>query len=545
MTLARVIDGWRAYALLTLLSLALYLPGLAALPPTDRDESRFVQASRQMLESNDYLRIRFQDEPRNKKPAGIYWLQAASVDLLSEPASTAMWPYRLPSVLGALAAVLLTFGFGRAWIGREPAFIGAALLAASLGLTVEAHLAKTDAVLLATVAAAQGALGEIYRRSRIGEPTGAALPLVFWTAQGVGLLIKGPITPLVSVLTAGALAIADRDAHWLGRLRFLWGVPLMLLIAGPWLIAITVMTDGGFASESVGKDFIDKLLHGQEAHGAPPGYFLVLALVTFWPGSMALAGAARLAWQRRSETAIRLLVAWAVPFWLLLELVPTKLPHYILPAYPALALLAGRALAKGLVGTRRHWTGRAAWLLWGLVPFGLGAGLLVVTQKLTGGVPVWGTFGIAAAVGCAAVCMIALMRGRVRPGLALAAAAFLWTSAFALILPGIDALWVSRGAAALVTAQERAGRPVVVAGYAEPSIVFLLGTATKLSSAPEAAAIVAKLPNSLILVSNREDSVFRSALEKGGISVDSLGDVSGLNYSNGRAVTLTLYETAR
>lgn len=98
--MTRAIEGWRAYALLALLSLVLYLPGLAALPPTDRDELRFVQASRQMLESSDFLRIRFQDEPRNKKPAGIYWLQAASVDLLSTPASTAMWPYRLPSFLG-------------------------------------------------------------------------------------------------------------------------------------------------------------------------------------------------------------------------------------------------------------------------------------------------------------------------------------------------------------------------------------------------------------------------------------------------------------
>ena len=85
MTLARAIEGWRAYALLTLLSLALYLPGLATLPPTDRDESRFVQASRQMLESDNYLLIRFQDEPRNKKPAGIYWLQAASVNLACPP----------------------------------------------------------------------------------------------------------------------------------------------------------------------------------------------------------------------------------------------------------------------------------------------------------------------------------------------------------------------------------------------------------------------------------------------------------------------------
>lgn len=545
MTLAAAIDGWRAYALLVVLSLALYLPGLASLPPTDRDESRFVQASRQMLESDDFLRIRFQDEPRNKKPAGIYWLQAASVDLLSTPASTAIWPYRLPSVLGAVAAVLLTFGFGQAWVGRTAAFTGAALLAASLGLTVEAHLAKTDAVLLATVVAAQGALGEIYRKYRSDRPTGAALPLLFWVAQGVGILIKGPITPLVSLLAGGALSVADRNARWLGRLHFFWGVPLMLLIAGPWLIAISVATEGGFASESVGKDFLGKLIHGQESHGAPPGYFAVLAFVMFWPGSLALASATRLAWRERGETTIRFLIAWLVPFWFLLELVPTKLPHYALPAYPALALLAGRALVDGGLARHRHWTDLAAWSIWGLVALALGAALVAVPIHFGAGAIPLALALIAIAVGLAGLQLRNLWCGGEPLWSGMGAAVLLWAAGFGVVAPRVDALWVSRSAAALLNAQDRVLRPVVVAGYAEPSLVFLLGTATKLSSAPEAAVILSKLPDSLVLVSDREDAVFRAAIDKSGIAVASLGAVSGLDYSNGRAVTLTLYETER
>ena len=542
MTLSRVIDGWRAYGILALLSLALYLPGLATLPPTDRDESRFVQASRQMLESQDLLRIRFQDEPRNKKPAAIYWLQAASVDLLSTPSSTAMWPYRLPSLLGALAAVLLTFRFGQFWVGRDAAFWGAALLAASLALTVEAHLAKTDAVLLATVVAAQGALGEIYRRSRAGEPTGAGLPLLFWIAQGVGLLIKGPVTPLASLLTAGALAAADRDARWLGRLHFLWGVPLMLLIAGPWLVAIMLATGGGFASESVGRDLLAKLIHGQESHGAPPGTYVIAALITFWPGSLALAGAARLAWRERREIAIRFLIAWVVPFWIVMEIIPTKLPHYVLPAYPALALLAGRALTAG---ARRHWSDVAAWSIWGVVALAFGGALLFLPGRFGATVPVLGVLAVAGALALAGATLLGLSRGKTLPWLALGAAVLIWASGFALILPRIDTLWLSRSAAALVNDQDRVLRPVVVAGYAEPSIVFLLGTATKLANGPEAAVILSKLPQTLVLVGNREDGAFRAALKKDGISVDSLGQVSGFDYSNGHAVTLTLYETAR
>ena len=158
----RALLGWRPYALLVLLCLGLYVPGLVNLPVTDRDEARFVQASRQMLETHDFIAIRFQDEARNKKPGGIYWLQAASVAALSDAASSAIWPYRLPSLLGAAAAVLMTFGMGARLVGRKAAFLGAALLAASLGVGVEAHLAKTDAVLLGCITAAQLALARTY-----------------------------------------------------------------------------------------------------------------------------------------------------------------------------------------------------------------------------------------------------------------------------------------------------------------------------------------------------------------------------------------------
>jgi 4-amino-4-deoxy-L-arabinose transferase-like glycosyltransferase len=67
--------------------LILYAPGLASIPPVDRDEARFAHATRQMLESGDIIPIRFQDEARNKKPIGIRWLQAAVVALFSSPGS--------------------------------------------------------------------------------------------------------------------------------------------------------------------------------------------------------------------------------------------------------------------------------------------------------------------------------------------------------------------------------------------------------------------------------------------------------------------------
>src|SRR5579862_612986 len=158
--------GWRPYTLLAALCLALYLPGMTSIPVLDRDEARFAQATRQMLESGDFLHIRFLNEARNRKPAGIYWLQAAAVRAFSDAQSTAIWPYRLPSLLGAGLAVLLTFGIGRRVLQSDgdpdgaasgTAMIAAVLLATALGVVAEAHIAKTDAALLAALVAGQGA----------------------------------------------------------------------------------------------------------------------------------------------------------------------------------------------------------------------------------------------------------------------------------------------------------------------------------------------------------------------------------------------------
>src|SRR5207237_2017362 len=123
------LTGWRPSALLAALCLLLYLPGIASIPPLDRDEARFAQATRQMLETGDFLRIRYQDEARNKKPAGVYWLQAAAVGALSKADATSVWPYRLVSLLGATAAVLFAYLFGQRIFDRRTALVGAALLA--------------------------------------------------------------------------------------------------------------------------------------------------------------------------------------------------------------------------------------------------------------------------------------------------------------------------------------------------------------------------------------------------------------------------------
>ena len=197
-------------AALVLGCLLLFTSGLDTVPPLDRDEPRFAQASRQMLETGDFIDIRFQDQPRYKKPVGIYWLQAASVSLFGEARETSLWAWRLVSVVGALAAVLSTYWAGRILFDRRAAYTAAAVLGGSLLLAVEAHIAKTDAVLLACIVAAEAALAHAYMAGRrdpptpavgprsgpgTGPSTGLAPALVFWIAIGAGILIKGPVGP--------------------------------------------------------------------------------------------------------------------------------------------------------------------------------------------------------------------------------------------------------------------------------------------------------------------------------------------------------------
>ncbi|HXE28636.1 MAG TPA: glycosyltransferase family 39 protein, partial [Stellaceae bacterium] len=376
----RALFGWRPYALLTLLCLGLYLPGLVNLPVTDRDEARFVQASRQMLETHDLIAIRFQDEARNKKPAGIYWLQAASVALFSDAESNAVWPYRVPSLLAAAAAALMSFGMGARLVGRKAAFIGAGLLAASLGLGIEAHLAKTDAVLLAFITAAQLALARIYLDAKAGLRAPLGIALLFWAALAAGILVKGPVAPLVAALTIIALTISERQARWLRDLRPIAGIVLLLLIVLPWLIAISTATQGQFLSDSLGQDFLGKLIGAQESHGAPPLYYLALLMISFWPGTLFLGPTIAWGWQQRRADAERFLIAWGVPFWIVLELVPTKLSNYLLPVYPALALMIGAALVAASEQRFVSWRklDRIVIALWALASLGLAIALALV-----------------------------------------------------------------------------------------------------------------------------------------------------------------------
>jgi 4-amino-4-deoxy-L-arabinose transferase-like glycosyltransferase len=539
----------RPYLLIVLLCLVLYAPGLAAIPPLDRDEARFAQASRQMLETGDFIRIRFQDEARNKKPIGIYWLQAASVAAFSTPESTAIWPYRLPSALAATAAALLTFAVGvRLLSSRSAGLIAAVLLASALGVVAEAHLAKTDAALLAAVTAGQGALGCIYAATRCGRRVSLALTHGFWLAEAVALLLKGPAGPIFALLTMAALSIVDRDIRWVNQLRPVTGLMLTALVVAPWFIAVESATGWHFISDSLSHDLLPKLVGAQESHGAPPGYYLALAVTGFWPGSLLIIPAMLWSWRQRDAAAERFLLCWLFPAWVLFELVPTKLPHYVLPLYPALALLAGSVVVKGLgarlLGGLRY-LDTGVRLLWTTVTIALAAALIALPLQFGGAVSPAAIVAIPVMLALAVLLLVWRWQSAHVAGIVAAlAAAFVLPAAF-VVAPGLDDLWLSRAAAAaLARHPSLPGEVVLSVGYSEPSIAFLLGTNTRLITATPTADQLAGA--GIALVNNHDDAQFRQSLAGVGLTARPLDRVTGLDYSAGGArVTLILYRLER
>jgi len=536
--------GRRSALWLILLLAVAALPGLYGLPPMDRDESRFAQASKQMLEGGDYVAISYQAEQRNKKPAGIHWLQAASVALFSSAEAKEIWAYRLPSFVGAIGAVLTLVLLARRLCDRPTAALAGFLLAGAALLQVESLLAKTDAVLLFAIVAAQLGLMEVWRRTAAGLAVGWSHPLLFWTATGFGILIKGPIAPLVVVLTLLALCVTERRWRWLAALRPLWGLPLLLAIALPWFVLITWFRDIPFIADAVSKDLFAKLLAGEESHGAPPGYYLLAHLIFFWPGALFALPAVIGAWRlRRSQPALRFGLAWLLPFWLLFELVPTKLPHYVLPAYPALALITAWAVVHALPRLAKRSVALLHWIL-GVCALASAATMIALPFVLDLGL-LWQAVVAAGLVlaGMLGAVVLALRRRRIAAllwGGVGAAFWFAWlTSTY---LPRLEPMFLAPRVVAMWERHRGADPPPLgSAGLREPSLVFLAGTDTRLALPTDLASWQAATPRGLALVSRELEPIYLLAALLRGQRPVPLDYVTGLNYAKGKFLYLTLY----
>ena len=519
----------------------------------DRDEPRFAQATVEMLASGDWLVPTFNGRLRADKPILAYWWMALPVRLLGRSALAA----RLGSAAAMAIAALLTFAAARRLFPAGAGLWAMAVLAATPLAVVEGQAATADALLLAAVT---GALA-CFAAALTGDGRRAWPWLGLGLALGLAQLAKGPVglaVPGLGIATTLAIlarrARAGREQRQARQVRQAWqenegaggqavttaavpreaeAVPvgryavraalaalLGVAIFCAWGVPANLATGGELARVGIGKHVVGRALGAMEGHGggAWPGwrgwiaglpFYLAVAWIGFAPWVLWLPAAvsATLGGRLGGERGRALLIGWVVPTFALMTLVATRLPHYVLPAWPALALAVGGTLAaerRGELAPRDlRWLRRGAWLLGPLAGLALAAAAALAMLAVFGRHPPPAPAGPGPAAGGGPAGVAAGAAGLALPCLALAAvlgvaagralrdhlagryrraAAVLLGGALAAALvaggfvaPALERLKPAPRLAAAVRAATAPTVPVATFEYAEPSFTFYLG----------------------------------------------------------------------
>src|SRR5436309_8268863 len=348
-----------------------HIAGTWSLPLIDRDEPRFAEASREMIERGDYIVPCFNNQLRLDKPPLTYWAQTVSYRVFGENDFAA----RFPSAIAAALTALLITVWGRRMGGEKVGWCAAIIFTLSLQTFVHAKAAVADMWLVLFMTLAHWSGYELLQRPTLNAQRstpnqGAAIwrsPfIIFYLSLAFGFLATGPIAWL-PLLTVGATIILARDWQVARHLKFLRGILLMLAVVALWGIPALIRTHGEFLAIGIGRHVISRSLATMEGHGASslgmylvllPFYFVTI-LVSFFPWSIKLPWLFQQLWiQKKAGNADHgysrnqldnyLLTGIAIIF-VIFTLVATKLPHYTLPAFPLLALLLAR-----------HWQGATA-----------------------------------------------------------------------------------------------------------------------------------------------------------------------------------------
>jgi 4-amino-4-deoxy-L-arabinose transferase-like glycosyltransferase len=575
-----------------LLTALCVLPGIASLPTIDRDEARFVQATRQMLDSpnwHGYIVPRFGDQLRLQKPPAIYWVQSASVAALRgvDRGPEAIWMYRLPGAIAAIATALATWWLGRSMFGALTGTLAGILIGICPLVAFDAHQARADQVMVAVTTWMMVLLWRLWRTRDAATPWLTLLGLYGLCAGGI--LLKGPITPFVLGSTVLCMATATRRWSWIVRVQPWTGAVMVLAIVVPWIVLAAREIGGDTIAGAIRREVFERAGSGMEGHWAPPGYHLVLLPVLFFPGSLLTGLAIQWAWSRarRARTAgslpVRIwssliarggrhpelfLLCWLVPTWIAFELVATKLPHYTLPCYPAIAVLSARAVVGGLSSLPRalepvNRFGYGVWAVIGCLIGWMPAGLMVALDRA--GLLTDPSLGWSLPLGSSAFVLVVVTGGygsllmwraranalrgdfgaAIRGGIAITVMSLVCT--MGIVLPRVPAPWITtrildhawheaehRG---LITLPDMAA-----VGYIEDSLLFESSRRVQRLAPESLSSWIDAHPDGLVIATTdlmsgtgpAASCAFRL------VQIES-SHVRGFNYSKGRVVDVMLY----
>lgn len=527
---------WIEATAVALVALTINLAGNGRVGLWDRDEPRYAGCAREMRASGDWLKPKFNEQPRYHKPALIYWLMNAATAAVGDNPFGA----RLPSAIAGTGTCLLVWALARRMFGANAARLAAAFLITAPIQVVESKLATTDAMLAFCFVACQVFLWELSRKATVWAAAG------FWVALAVSTLTKGPTAPAL-------LGAASLVSWWWGgptdcwkRLRPKWGAVVFAAIALPWFAAIGLATRGEFFRFAyLGKQGVGRIVNGIEQHWAPPGYYLAATIAIFYPWSFLLPSALRAAWSKRRERPeFGFLLGWIVGPWIVLECVQTKLFHYFLPAYPACAILAAwmlEAVASDVIVFKRRPLGRLG--------VGLLAGVgLIATAGFSAGAFVFpGPLRLpclifaALAAGATIYALDRLQNAEPRRAVwALAAAwALILLGVGGWLAPAAEPYRISRKVAReLIALSRREHAPAVLATVCQPSIIYEFGRPVPILR--DRADLVARLEKQPRLVTVLLPEEIAQLSKDRRVAIELLGEIRGFNHDKMRTDTVRL-----
>lgn len=544
-------------SLIILIILALF-SGQYSIPPIDRDEARFAQASSQMIQSGDYVNIKFQDEIRAKKPIGIYWLQAFSAKIFGQED---IGSYRIPSLLSSIITLVFVGLITRLIFPLYQTLIVTLLFASSIVFMGEAHLAKTDATLLCLICVQQYFLLKIILHQENTFKLKYLYPILVWLTFSFGVLVKGPISIAILFPTVIAFSIIQKSLNLIKSLRPIIGFLICTLVILPWFLAIDEATNGMFLQKAFQEDFFSKLESGQEGHGALPGTHLLTLSISIWPVATFLPCLILFSLQHRNNVIIKFLMCWILPFWVIIELIPTKLLHYPLPVLPAIAILAIGGLLQfksNIKKIKSALVRKFTYMSSILFSFGgiiLSGGIFYISSKFNIENDNILTFFTILLVLIAIVIFILsltlifnfknlyldISKSFYNILLAIIALASIFNIInYNFVLPKLDYLHPSN--AIIKKLKKVKADAVASSGYHEPSLVFLLNGDVLLSDPHEVAIFMAEGKNNLALIEKSDLKLFLETTNDLNLKIKEISIVKGFNIAKGRHVEIYIFQ---
>ena len=485
-----------------------------------------------MLESGNFAEPRLAEEPPRFHPIGINWLEALAVKV----AGSSLVSYRLPSLIGAIATVLLTWWAALAFGRPRAALIAGVLMAGSFLLAGEARVARPDAMFAATLTLSLGALARLWLQTDDRPDFGLAF--LFWTGVGLATLLKGPIAPFAVSLTLVVLIIERGGFAWLRRLAPLPGVIWFALLILPGIVALIASAGSHFLPRPSAATLFD-----QQSFFIPPGSYILSFGAIFWPSALFAALAVPFVLDNTRRYVVFFCLAWALPGWTLVELIPGKLPHYILPVCPPIAILAAIAIDEGAL-LRKGWVAGSCGSACSSCPWWL-AGVSLSNDA--------GEQPDRRARCCAlrrqhrhrrdrlAVARDSAAAAAGAAVLSLIAAVIFYYAAFGVAVPNLAGFRTGERIVATANSVMTCADPKYAAtGFREASLLIAGGASLDLTDAAGAADFIAGGGCRAALVEMGQQSTFGQRIEDLGLDVEVRGEVTGFNVGTVRYVTVRI-----